>query len=537
MTGFLQILDTTLFQIIIFPFLYAETHYRFKYFFSYLKKNEPEIIADIPSRITSGTAIPLLLIIKDADKYPVVINEISVSEKNQIIFLQELNRAVIAPYEDTIVYIRSNELSHGQHHFDVKISYLIKNKTKYCMADNHRGTSHEPLPIYISKDPLPRFDNCLLGEPHCHTIYTSDQVEFGASLEATKIMARAIGLDFFCATDHSYDLDDYEDNFLENDSDLKKWNDFKNEVDRINSDQNDFIIIPGEEVTVRNNNDKNVHLLIYNSEHFFPGTGDSGEKWFNTLSELSISQVIAELKDTSLSISAHPSETPPFLQRLLINRGSWKPEDCAESGLNGLQFINGGDDCFMEKGKKLWTEQLLLGNRLTGIAGNDAHGNFSRLRQVGFPFFTMRENYSHLFGKWRTGIYINNKRNVHSVLDALRTGNCFMTNGPALLLEIFDKSTRYTMGEHCFSPNRCRIEVQSTVEFGSLNSIDIICGDLNKKQEFVYFEGNIENNKFAYVREISLNDLPENGYLRAEVTTSKNFQALSNPVWFFIPLR
>ncbi len=533
MTEFLNILDTILLHLIIFPVLYAETHYRFKYFFSYLKKKEPEIIADIPLRITYGMDIPVLVIIKDADKYPVLIKEISVLEKNQVIFSQELNKKVNAPYEDSIVYIGSNDLSYGQHHFDIKINYITDSKNKYCLADNHRGTSHEPLPIFISKDPLPRFDNCLIGETHAHTNYTSDQVEFGASLEATRIMARAIGLDFFCATDHSYDLDDYQNNYLENDPDLKKWYDFKKEVHENNLKQKNVLIIPGEEVTVRNKKEKNVHLLIYNSEQFFPGAGDSGEKWFNNLSELSISQVISELSDSSLAISAHPSESPPFLQRLLINRGTWQSEDCGESGLNGLQFINGGESIFIENGKKLWIEQLLQNNRLTGIAGNDAHGNFSRFRQVGFPFFTMRENYKHLFGNWRTGVYVDSEKyNVSSVLKALRTGSCYMTNGPALLMKVYDTNKSYTMGEKCPSPNRCRIEVLSTEEFGILKYIKIMLGNMDKKRESVFYDNTIDKNRFEYVKEISLENMPDQGYLRTEVRTSKNFQALSNPIWF-----
>jgi hypothetical protein len=273
--------------------------------------------------------------------------------------------------------------------------------------------------------------------------------------------------------------------------------------------------------------------LIYNSEQFFPGAGDSGEKWFNNLSELSISQVISELSDSSLAISAHPSESPPFLQRLLINRGTWQSEDCGESGLNGLQFINGGESIFIENGKKLWIEQLLQNNRLTGIAGNDAHGNFSRFRQVGFPFFTMRENYKHLFGNWRTGVYVDSEKyNVSSVLKALRTGSCYMTNGPALLMKVYDTNKSYTMGEKCPSPNRCRIEVLSTEEFGILKYIKIMLGNMDKKRESVFYDNTIDKNRFEYVKEISLENMPDQGYLRTEVRTSKNFQALSNPIWF-----
>ena len=533
MTILAHFTHTDWFHLSFLLILYAETHYRFKYFFSYLKKNEPEIIADIPSRITLSTPIPVLLIVKDADKFPVLIKEVSVYEKKRFIYSQEVNKKVNATYEDISFFINSNNLSQGQHQFDIKISYIINNKNKNCYADNYRGTSHDSLPIFISQDPLPTFGNCIFGDTHIHTYYTSDQVEFGASLEATRLMSRAIGLGFFCATDHSYDLDDHENNYLENDPELKKWKSFKNEVKNINSNPGDVIVIPGEEVSVRNSEDKNVHLLIYNSDRFFPGAGDSGEKWFRNLSDLSISEVISELDNSSLVISAHPSETPPFLQRLLINRGSWKYRDCIKSGLNGLQFINGGGHSSIEKSKNFWINLLLQGNRLTGIAGNDAHGNFSRFRQIGFPFITMKEHYLHLFGKWRTGIYLkNNKCDLEAILNAFKSGNCFMTNGPAILLEVFTANGHYSMGEKCKAPVKCKIKVRSTVEFGSLNSIKIIRGDLNKKQEIIYYEINHENDVFDFHKEIFINNIPDRGYFRVEAITVNQCQALSNPIWF-----
>jgi hypothetical protein len=517
----------------VFPLLYAETHYRFKYFFSYLKKNEPEIIADIPSRITSGSPIPVLVIIKDADNFPVIINKITVFEKRKVIFSQELNEQITTSYKDLFFYLSSSELPPGDHYFDIQIEYVFEGKKKRCITDNHRGTSHNPLPMFISQDPLPRFDNCFLGETHSHTNYTSDQVEFGASLDATRIMAKALDLDFFCATDHSYDLDDFKDNYLLNDPDLSKWTEFHREVEMINQEDKEFLIIPGEEVTVRNNLDKNVHLLIYNSKKFFPGAGDSGEEWFRNNSELSISQVVSQISKAALAVSAHPSETPPFLQRWLINRGSWQSEDCAESGLHGLQFINGGEKIFLKKGKNLWVEQLLSNNRLTGIAGNDAHGNFSVFRQIGFPFFSMRENYKHLFGKWLTGIYItNDELSISSALDALKRGNCYMTDGPALLMHLEDSTKSYVMGEECSFPERGKIMVRSSEKFGAVQSLKIFLGDLVKKTESVYLQDSPEINEIEYALEISLHDLPDRGYLRAEVTTEHNNQALSNPIWF-----
>ena len=131
MTEFKDIFDTLLFQLIIPPILYAETHYRFKYFISYLKKKEPEIIADIPSRITVSESIPVLLIIKDADKYPVTIKEVSIIEKNEVLFVEELEKKIDAPYEDIFIQIRSDDFSPGQHYFEIKINYISGNKNRF----------------------------------------------------------------------------------------------------------------------------------------------------------------------------------------------------------------------------------------------------------------------------------------------------------------------------------------------------------------------------------------------------------------------
>ena len=56
-----------------FPILYAETHYRLKFVSPLYYKKVPEIIADIPIRIIANktTNLPILLVVKDADRYPI----------------------------------------------------------------------------------------------------------------------------------------------------------------------------------------------------------------------------------------------------------------------------------------------------------------------------------------------------------------------------------------------------------------------------------------------------------------------------------
>ncbi|MFA6457029.1 MAG: hypothetical protein WCW40_09430, partial [Bacteroidota bacterium] len=66
--------------MIVFPFfLYAETHYRFKYFFSLYKKSEPEIIVDGPHRLDPDKPYPIMILVKDADRYPVEIQSVKIT--------------------------------------------------------------------------------------------------------------------------------------------------------------------------------------------------------------------------------------------------------------------------------------------------------------------------------------------------------------------------------------------------------------------------------------------------------------------------
>jgi len=518
--------------LFLFPFLYAETHYRFKYFLSWLKKPEPEIIADIPSRITRGDLLPVLLVIKDADKYPAEILSVTIKENNTILFNNDTKLSVNQSFFEHIYYLETQNLNEGKLHLNIAINYKINNKIKTCYNDNHRGTSHHPLPVYIGSETFPQIDNCVYGEMHSHTNYTSDQVEFGASIGSSAILAKAMGLSFFCATDHSYDLDDQIDNYLINDPNLKKWKSLKEEIKSFNIENNDFCIIAGEEASLTNNLNKNVHCLIYNSEKFYPGAGDSGEKWLHPYSELSINDVLDDVDDETLVFAAHPVEPVPFLQQRLIRRDNWHETDCKHPRLNGLQFANGGPDIFFKKGKELWIKLLLHGHKLIGLAGNDAHGNFSRYRQISTPFITVSENYYHLFGKWRTGVFLESDTiETNSILQSIKKGNCFLTNGPALQFNALSNGSKVSMGCSCSNIEQLRISVNSSSEFGEIGKIKIVYGSFSDKKEKILFQKMLDNKNLNYNLEYELKEKFGSGYFRCEVTTTLNNIAVSNPIW------
>ena len=62
-------------------------------------------------------------------------------------------------------------------------------------------------------------------------------------------------------TDHSYDLDNMVQNYKKNDPELKKWQLFLAETAKLNQELEDFVIIPGEEVSVGNHKKQKRALL------------------------------------------------------------------------------------------------------------------------------------------------------------------------------------------------------------------------------------------------------------------------------------
>ena len=163
---------------------------------------------------------------------------------------------------------------------DIAVDFTILRNSKEInfRNDNYAGLSSRNYQCYYSEEPLPYPENWYADEPHYHSIYTSDQVEFGADIESTKIMAKSIGLSWLFITDHSYDLDDCENTFLENDPLLPKWNKMLEDVRK--NDSEEFRILPGEEISIGNSKKENVHLLAINLKEFIEGKGDSAEIWF-----------------------------------------------------------------------------------------------------------------------------------------------------------------------------------------------------------------------------------------------------------------
>ena len=514
-----------------FPFIipvihYAELHYRFKLLpFSRYYIKEPEIIVDVPHRLEPGSLLPVLLLIKDADRFPLFLESVEITlmdqHGNQKDFSFKKNLEIKNRWWYEIKHLKLGELT-GFCTIHVRLFYSVRGRRKTCLNGNSLASKGKPLEIYLSPYTLPGENlGWIWGDLHYHTWLTEDFVEFGAPPDASQHLAKALGLSFVCFTDHSYDLDDRPGSWKKTDPEKIKWKQLWSDIHDLNNRANP-ILIPGEEVSTYNSKKKNVHLLVLNHTELIPGSGDGAEQWFRTRSELSIPEVVSQLQEDSMAIAAHPLTDGGYLQKILLKRGQWEYEDFSQEGIDGYQILNGSFDSDFFRGMSKWQKLLLDGEKKYIYAGNDAHGNFCRYRQIKIPMISMWDNNCQIMGKCRTGIPLPEKISISTIIDTLKKGHCVISNGPLAILNITNKT-------------KITVESTSSPEFGKLKEITVFFGDLTQKKERILFSHQYVDSKYHDRFSTSADLSNKKGYIRVQLTSLasdfREFRCYTNPIW------
>jgi len=517
-------MNTILKDINLLPviFGYAEIHYRLKYLKPRYYRKLPEIIADVPSRIVKNITnkIPILIIVKDADLFPIILENVFVeilTAEKEIRKNFAFGKKIAVAYYSQILEIDLKDISTEQV-LSVKVNFEIsEHGKKYTFTnDNYYGIKSD-FRCYYSENGLPYPQNWFAGEPHFHSNFTADQVEFGSDIVATKKLAKAMGLKWFFVTDHSYDLDDAETNYLKNDKNLPKWEKMLAEAKQ--SDEEDFRVLAGEEVSIGNDKKKNVHLLIVNQPEFIFGDGDSAEKWFHNKPHNYLAQ-LSEIVGNSgvLTIAAHPQEKVPFLQKILLRRGNWSEIDYRRSGIRFLQIVNNSEMSEITKAIIYWKNLLLKGYKFFILAGNDAHGNFNVMRQIKIPFWKLFTSHKQIFGKFQTVFHFPQ----NDPINGLQNGEIIIGNGPFLNFGIKIKETVFPIGSTVNGESgKLFFETETTPEFGEIRKMDLFVGDYRNKTE----------KQISQVVNGMELTFPRNGYLRMSLETSRNGVVFTNPIW------
>jgi hypothetical protein len=508
-----------------------------------LRKPEPEVIADAPHRIDPDVNIPLLVLAKDADEFPAILTSVKVVVRQSGAAIREVELLPEPVRLHQRLWWNVFELSrngiNGWLDLDVYLTLITNGKTKTYRADNHRTSSHAPLHIYLSDEPLPGKPGVYFGDPHTHTERTDDQVEFGIPIDPAVTLSKALGLSFYCVADHSYDLDDSADDYSRNDPALPKWKSLIQDIQRKNSNDARFVVVQGEEISCRNSDERNVHFLLFGDEHFFPGSGDGAERWFKTRSEHSITDILEQKHKGAVAFAAHPLEHVSILQRLLLGRGSWSNKDLSDPRIAGIQFANGIRGKGFLDGYNAWIASLMNGRQVYCLAGNDAHGNFNRFRQIGIPFIAIRESSSQLFGKMRTAIFLEGRFDQSNILRSLGEGHFVITDGPFVNIVVKNSEETATSIGKTFvgSEFELVLTAKTTKEFGVIHELKVFLGIVGAEAERLFFFERFSG-IFEYQRSFSV-QVAGQMYLRAEAYSSSHNLSdncehfcFTNPIWF-----
>jgi hypothetical protein len=251
-----------------------------------------------------------------------------------------------------------------------------------------------------------------------------------------------------------------------------------------------------------------------------------------------IAEVLDRLKGgPGLAVAAHPLEPAGLLERLILRRGRWSETDLETTGLSGIQLLNGEPNGAFAAGLKCWVKLLLKGKRPVLMAGSDAHGNFNRMRQLGFPCLKMRESSNQVLGSCWTGVYSPEGAGEGRILEGIRRGRVYISNGPFIDL-IVRPSGRPEGGEGGESVDVVRaaetevtISVRSSPEFGEIDRVRLLWGGLATGGELPLESLKTVSTGTFECKMTTLFRPPCRGYLRAEVQTAgPDHIALTNPV-------
>ncbi len=531
-----MIIENIDFHSFLIPlFGYLEMHYRFPFFpYSRYFRKEPEIYSDAPHRVNPDEKLPISIIVKDADKYPIYLNSVSIKIKShgsgEIDQNITINKSISERWFDQIFNIDVSTLS-GNITIWVTINILVNGKNRSIINHNVKTTGSFLLKSHIDHEMLPASNKYWWGDLHYHSNYTEDYVEFGATLSSTQSAAKALGLCFVAITDHSYDLDDKIGSWTDPDPKLEKWKLSRAEIKEVNKADKP-LLIPGEEVTVRNTKNNNIHLLVLNHPEYIPGSGDGAERFFHTRSEHTADDVLESLNSNAIAIAAHPFMFIPFLQRLLLKRSSWEQSDCDRKTLSGFQIVNGADMESIKNGVRIWSTMLLSGKRTFIYAGNDAHGNFNRFHQIRLPMWSTHTNYDQIFGQYRTGILQAVDLSIEQLIQQLKSGKCVVSNGPSINIYYSNNTSVYSLGDTIISNNiNFNVECISSLLFGELDIFNVYQGIIGDQKEFSIFEKQWDTNSYSDTLEIPIKATDRDAYIRCELYSGNGKFCFTNPIW------
>ncbi|MBI5061501.1 MAG: CehA/McbA family metallohydrolase [Candidatus Aenigmarchaeota archaeon] len=482
-------------------------------------KNDPlaDFYVDAPWRVESGSTIPIILEIHDANEtsdsyfYDIevydqnsggIVTTLSPSDLGLPIKGICLGTGYTAPQTHLwyhMLYLDPTTLT-SDANGDKKIKVVFDRVGCVFWDDVVRY-------LTIHTENSPKFSNWYCGDTHYHSSYTDTWYSFqygeeGAPIAATQSVADSIGMDWFFVTDHSNAFGGHDDIYYN-----KSWTDFKNECNSYSK------CLIGEEINCNYRDPltwgwRGNHYLGYNLSQSID------DKFYNnvpTSSNPTCEQVIQSVSNQGgFGYAAHPASSSAI-------NNEWDDYSLPK----GLEIWNGdiADGRWrtdLDEGLSKWETRLLNelldtnGKKVFISAGSDAHGEFQSS-----------------FGKAMTCCYapLYSKDNIYT---ALKNGNCYLTNNGALKVEVQASGGNYKIGETAQACTGSSVTIK--IDYSVVDECDltVLRGIVGADSESSVTSSHISGSgqlSFAYTPY-------DNSYYRLECIDSTGTKRLyTNPIW------
>jgi len=354
---------------------------------------------------------------------------------------------------------------------------------------NYTETRH--LRVHVAQAAYPWPDGWYGGDGHFHTMYTNNTAEFGAPLPAVIAVAKAIGLHWLTATDHSCDLDETGDGsfsyatthweytiqdeggtittYRDNTAFGTTWDVLGGEAALFDSP--DLRLYRAVELNASSvdgdSYDKTLHSLFYNDAYIHsPLSGAIGERPVTP----TLPDALSQLSGGGFAYAAHPLYDMSMEWGgldLSVNGAAWGDEDytaaLAHEGFRGLEAFNTRSVRYSTDENDPWSDfdagvppddpypnELLAGiaqwdvlltaslspvRKIFLAGGSDAHGDFNYS-----TYFGLLDSYAtdNAIAKVQTVVSVpgsygpGNLPPMSEILAAYRAGRSVVTDGPFL---------------------------------------------------------------------------------------------------------
>lgn len=472
-----------------------------------------DFIMDAPWRVVdANTTIPVTIIIKDCDVDDVrELHWIRIYDESSPLALwyHDFNDEEIGddPHEQNFWTVITKVTS--GYPFLPDGTPLTPANLGYSAGDNIRlrvevhyqddwfdYTEIRHLRVNVGNGPFPWPTGWYGGDVHYHTMYTNNTYEYGAPLPAVKESARAMGLHWLTATDHSSDLDETGDGlysyatpqweytvfdetgahtyYRNVEADGGSWQGLGVDVNQL--DDPSFRLYRAEEVNVASVDPatwgKTLHCLIYNEAYIH--SPDSGAPFERPVSP-DLNNGLAQISGNGFAYSAHPMNplSKDFYGfELGANGTDWGVlniiQALAHEPFRGLQLFNTRSIYYSSDQDDPWDdfdagvpadgpypEELLEGiemwdtlvaayiandnpRRIFVAGGSDAHGDFNYSTHLSLDNYAednaigKAQTVAFVPGNWST----TNLPPMTEILAAYRAGHTVITDGPFIEIGI-----------------------------------------------------------------------------------------------------